>query len=779
MPHHRQLGFLALICSLSCLLAISPDSIAFPKVNTTLPSASVAESDDALASYLNPAALGHRDVFNLHYLRTYDGPSEQDDALFLAGWGSAFSMEFSEAGGTPFNRYTLSDGFRLADHTFLGSSYSWYTSDDPSYDDLSLWQIGWLHRRTYLSFGGVIRNLNRPTLHGARLPRQYDFGIALRPGTERLTLSMDFRKQEEVEGWDFSWGMELRPVRSLFVRSRLHEDKSFDVHFGWNLAELGMSGYNTFDDNRDHQDGVAQLSYAAQPYTKRPRRRLLLELTPSQIAPVLTRAKKDKDVAGALLKLDRSQLGLGRLQEARDAMVEFRASGKVLTSYARTYTTGTYLLASACDQILTHPSGQVRLIGLRAEALFAKEMLDKVGVQANIERIGDYKSAAEQLTRDDMSDAFREAENTLLDDLYDQLVTQIVEGGSWSVDEVRSLVDGGPYSAVAAKEKGLIHRFAYDDQAETFAGELVSSRHTTAEASAYVKERLYPRSWRGPRPRVALIYARGMMNTGKSFRDFITGTRVMGSDTIAQAIQTARKDPKVKAVVLRIDSVGGLVLASDILWHELMLTRDEKPLIVSMADVAASGGYYIAMPAHRILAEPATITGSIGVISGKYSLRGLYDKLGVHKTILKRGAHADFYSDYGYYPPEEQQIVQTQVQQIYQDFVQKVADAREKTFEHVDAVAQGRVWTGRQALEHGLVDELGGLPRAIEIAKQEAGLSEDTRVELMVLPQESWLDQLVGRLAMNLTPQTLLSPGHLARMDDQIWAIAPYGTATK
>ena len=269
------------------------------------------------------------------------------------------------------------------------------------------------------------------------------------------------------------------------------------------------------------------------------------------------------------------------------------------------------------------------------------------------------------------------------------------------------------------------------------------------------------------------------MNTGKSFRDFITGTRVMGSDTIAQAIQTARKDPKVKAVVLRIDSVGGLVLASDILWHELMLTRDEKPLIVSMADVAASGGYYIAMPAHRILAEPATITGSIGVISGKYSLRGLYDKLGVHKTILKRGAHADFYSDYGYYPPEEQQIVQTQVQQIYQDFVQKVADAREKTFEHVDAVAQGRVWTGRQALEHGLVDELGGLPRAIEIAKQEAGLSEDTRVELMVLPQESWLDQLVGRLAMNLTPQTLLSPGHLARMDDQIWAIAPYGTATK
>ncbi len=774
-PTCRLSAVFCLLFTIHCLLFLgAPAADPLPKLMTVLPSASPAVSDDALATYFNPASLGFRKSFNLHYLRTYDGPSSRDDALFLAGWGSTFSMEFAKAEGIPFNRYTLGDGFRLSDHFFLGSSYSWYTSDDPDYDELSLWQIGGLYRRKYLSVGGVARNVNRPGFRGDPIPRQYDLGIAIRPATNRFTLSMDVRKQEKLPGWDLSWALEVRPVRGLFVRGSIHENKSFDIHLGWNLAQLGFSGYNRFDDNQHHQDGVLQFSYSIPPYTTRPRKRIVLEITPSQIAPVLSRAKKDKNVAGAILKLDHSKLGLGSAQEARDAILDFKASGKSLISYARHYTTGTYMLASPSDRILVHPSGEVRLIGIRAEALFARELLDKLGVRANIEHIGKYKSAAEQLTRNDMSDAFREAEDAVLDDLYDQLVCLIAEGRGWSATEVQERIDNGPYSAQDALLEGLVDRLVYEDEIKTMAHELLGEKYTLVEASDYVKRRLYQYSWKGPEPRIALIHAEGMMTTGNSFRDFITGTRIMGSDTIAEAIQQARSDPRTKAIVLRIDSGGGLVLASDIIWRELMITRDQKPIIVSMGDVAASGGYYIAVPAHRIIAEPGTITGSIGVISGKYGLRDLYDKIGVHKTILKRGARADFYSDYGDYPADEQAIVKRQVQQIYRDFVQKVAEGRKMSFDEIHQVAQGRIWTGRQALERGLVDELGGMSLAIQRAKEEAGLTPDTRVEFTILPRAHWFDRLFDQLTSNIAPRVKTTWGRLASNESRLWAITPY-----
>ena len=233
------------------------------------------------------------------------------------------------------------------------------------------------------------------------------------------------------------------------------------------------------------------------------------------------------------------------------------------------------------------------------------------------------------------------------------------------------------------------------------------------------------------------------MMTGESFTDPFTGTRTMGSTTIVRAIRNVRKDSSVKAVVLRIDSVGGLVVAADTIWRELMRLKDVKPLVVSMGDVAGSGGYYIAAPADTIVAEPGTITGSIGVVSGKYSFKGLYDKIGLHKQILKRGKHADFYTDYGDYPAEEREIIHTQIKEIYEDFIGKVAEGRGMTKEAVNQIGRGRIWTGKQAKEIGLVDELGGLNLALSIARKKAGLAR-RKVQLIRLPQqgvwEQWLD---------------------------------------
>jgi len=266
--------------------------------------------------------------------------------------------------------------------------------------------------------------------------------------------------------------------------------------------------------------------------------------------------------------------------------------------------------------------------------------------------------------------------------------------------------------------------------------------------SEYVRSGLYPQDWQVPQPKVAIIKAEGLMLTGDSFVDPFMGTQVMGADTITRIVKEVKDDDSVKAVVLRIDSGGGLVVAADTIWRELVRLKEVKPLVVSMGDVAASGGYYIAAPADTIVAEPGTITGSIGVIGGKYSFKGLYEKLGIHKEILKRGQHADFYTDYGDYPLAEKAIVQKQIKEIYDDFTEKVALGRtELTVEDVDRLGRGRVWSGRQAKENGLVDELGGLSLAIAIAREHAKLGEKS-VEIIEFPKKTWMSELLSGLGV-------------------------------
>ena len=730
-------GFLILIA-----YRLSADS---PKISTSLPSSSVAVSDDALATFLNPAGLGAgQRGLNLYYLRAAETDFGVDDTLLFSAAKAGFGMEFATGkDGVDFNRYTLSSGSGIGPSIYWGTGYSWINSDDEGYDKLTSWSLGLMFRRRYLSTGIIARDLNRPRFRGEKLGRTYDFGIAVRPSTSRITLSIDARKVEKIEGLDLNFAVEIRPFRWVTLRGSLNDDSSFDIRFGINFQQFGLGMYNRFDENQEYRESIGYIALSQALHTTRHiRRNAFLDVQMDEIEKTLKVAKRDREVAGALIKIGGSRYGIGRLQEIRDAILDFKASGKKVVGYMTNCSTGNYLLASVCDRVVLHPSGEVRLIGLRSETSFYKGVLDKLGIRADLEHIGKYKSASDIFTRKEMSEAHREVQNAILDDLYDQLTKSIADQRDWSQDDVMNLIDQGPFTANQALARGIVDQLAYRDELKSIAKELTGKDCRLVKARQYLGIVEYEHEWKVPLPKIAIIEAEGVMMTGESFTDPFTGTRTMGSTTIARAIRNVRKDSSVKAVVLRIDSGGGLVVAADTIWRELMRLKDVKPLVVSMGDVAGSGGYYIAAPADVIVAEPGTITGSIGVISGKYNLKGLYDKIGLHKEIIKRGKHADFYTDYGDYPAEEREIIHTQIQEIYDDFIAKVAEGRGMTKEAVDQIGQGRIWTGKQAKEIGLVDEVGGLNLALSIARKKAGLVRK-EVQLIRLPRqgvwEQWL----------------------------------------
>lgn len=752
----------------------------FPKVNIPLPSNSVAVNDDALAAFFNPAGLGAGGRgFNLHYLRASESDFGTDNAFFISAAKAGFGMEFATGeDGIDFNRYTLSSGSSIGPSIYWGTGYSWINSDDEAYDKFTSWSLGLMFRRRYLSTGIVARNLNRPRFHREKLGRTYDFGVAIRPSTSRLTFSIDTRKVEKIKGLDVNFAVEVRPFRWVTLRGSLNDDSSFDLRFGFNFRQFGTGIYNRFDADQEHQQSVRYVSVSQALHTTRHiRRNAFLEVQTTEIEKTLKVAKRDREIVGALIHIGGSRYGMGRLQEIREAILDFKASGKKVIGYMTNCSTGNYLLASVCDRIVLHPSGEVRLIGVRSETSFYKGVLDKLGIRADLEHIGEYKSASDVFTREQMSEAHREVQNAILDDLYDQLTQLIADRRNWNQDSVKRLIDQGPFTAKQALAHGIVDQLAYRDELKGIAKDLTRKECRLVKARQYLGIIEYEHDWEVSLPKIAIIEAEGMMMTGESFTDPFTGTKTMGAATITRAIRNVRKDSSVKAVVLRIDSGGGLVIAANTIWRELIRLKSAKPLIVSMGDVAGSGGYYIAAPADTIVAEPGTITGSIGVISGKYSFKGLYNKIGVHKEIIKRGKHADFYTDYGDYPAEEREIIHSQIEEIYEDFIGKVAEGRGMTKEAVDQIGQGRIWTGKQAKEIGLVDELGGLNLALSIAREKAGLA-GKEVQLIRLPRqgvwEQWLDALHTVRSLR-SPMGWKSPSLAeAVMEHRTFLVMPY-----
>jgi len=449
------------------------------------------------------------------------------------------------------------------------------------------------------------------------------------------------------------------------------------------------------------------------------------------------KAKVDKRIKVVQLDIDMSGVGWGKSEEIRDAIADFRSSGKPVYAYMEYGMNKEYYIASACDKIYLAPPGELFINGLAADVMFFRGSLDKLGIYPDIYQIGKYKSVGDIFTRKEMSDAHREFMNSLLDDLFNRYVEAIVKGRGKTSEEVRAIIDDAPYSAPKAKDVGLIDGVAYRDELhkelKTKLGYKDSDELRVVKGSEY--KQVEPESLGLDQgERIAVIYATGDIGSGQS-ENSPSGSQSIGSDTLSKAINDARDDKSIKAIVIRVDSPGGSGLASDIIWHAVVAAKEKKPVVISMSDVAASGGYYISAGASKIIAEPSTITGSIGVVAGKPVMRGFYDWLGISNEYLLRGKNAGMFRETEKFTPEERAKFEDWIKTTYyNDFVPKVAQGRNKDAAYIDSIGQGRVWTGAQGRDRGLVDEFGGLDRAVEVAKDLAKIPKDKGVHRVILP---------------------------------------------
>ena len=461
---------------------------------------------------------------------------------------------------------------------------------------------------------------------------------------------------------------------------------------------------------------------------------LLADVSPHlhRIVERLDKAAQDSRVKGVLLSIESPDLGRARAEELRAAIARVRKAGKPVAAHLVGSAPVHYMVALACDSITMPPAATLEITGVRAEVTFFKGMLDKLGVEAEILQVGEFKGAGEPLTRTSMSPQLRAQYESFISDLFEQLVERIAADRGLEAKRVRELVDIGVFTPEAARESKLIDAVGYEDEA----AELLSGQGKTAPA--------------GKGKQIAIVHVTGEIKEGKGTDDLLAGGSA-GSDTVIEAIRDAAKDEQVAAIVLRIDSPGGSALASDLIWREA--ERTKKPVVASLSDTAASGGYYIAVAADKIVAAPGTLTGSIGVVGGKIAVGGALERYGVHTDVVSKGRNAGWLSMQTPFTADERDAFLGTMKDVYRLFTLKVAKGRKLDIEKMPALAEGRVYTGRMAKEAGLVDRLGTLDDAIDEAKQLAGIEDDEEVERVLLPEPRGLfDDLFGMKGLPGTP---------------------------
>jgi protease-4 len=458
----------------------------------------------------------------------------------------------------------------------------------------------------------------------------------------------------------------------------------------------------------------------------------------------LAAAARDPRLEGVLVRLRGAPASLAQGLALRRAFAALRGAGKPVALYADSLGSEELFLASAASRVFVPEAGSVAPLGLRTEGWFLRDLLDRLGVRAEVVRVGEFKSAAEGLLRRGMSESQRAQLEALLDDLFEVLVDGIAEGRGLSTQRVRELVDGGPYRARAAREAGLVDACLFPDEVEGALAELAGrpgGEVQVAELPAYLAIRARDTGFHAPLrdvPRIAYVVASGIVRGG-------SGPGV-ASEAYRQLLRRLELDESVRAAVLRVESPGGDSLASDLLWRSVRRLAAVKPVVASLGEVAASGGYYLASAADAIYAESATLTGSIGVVGGKLDLAGLERRLGVVREGVERGARAGLLSASRGLSPGERAALRADLRAVYELFLERVAEGRRMTREAVHAVARGRIWSGRRALAEGLVDGLGGPLEALAEARRRIGLADGDPAVVDVLPRAAWVQGLAGWL---------------------------------
>jgi protease-4 len=724
----RRRGRLPL--AMTVVLGTALPALAVPQRPLTGLAGSVALADEAQAVLVNPAGLAFRDGFQGLVSKSWAAAA--DGSILLSGGGLGFAYEQGSLAAGDWQRGSIGVGLGL----LPGLAFGLAGRAGQAGGSFTSLDAGLLWRPTdYLSLGAAARDLTNPRLLGTPRVRTYQTGVALRPGTDRLSFAFDLFWQEgsafqqllprfEVVGVPLP-GVNLRGAMDL------QGNAEAALSLGWGNGEMGYSqgmnqassSYLSFHGGHIRPFWVGERSRLADldlrgPIVDQVSQGLLGGSNGQSLYGILQelkQAKESPDVGGVILRLGGTSAGWAACDEIRQALADLQGSGKKVIAYLYGVGTPEYYIAATADRVVCHPAGGLELKGISMRVSHYKGLLDKLGVEADFVRIGEYKSAVEPMTLETMSPANRRQLEAIVDDQYERVVKAIAAGRKLDPAAVRLLIDRAHFDAKSAQSAQLVDTVAYEDEVLKQSSSWFNGHEPVVVKLAHRQP--YRTAWQDP-DRIAVIAASGTITEGRSGRNLLTGETVLGADTLAKAIRTATQDTRVRAVVLRIDSPGGSVVASEIIWRELVKLKEAgKPLVVSMGDVAGSGGYWIATPADRIIADPGTITGSIGVFAGKLSFGGLYGKLGIRHETIKRGTKADEDADFRKFTDDERLALKSSIEATYGVFLDRVAASRGLTRDEADARGRGRIYTGTQAKQLKLVDELGGLANAIELAR--------------------------------------------------------------
>jgi protease IV len=810
---------------LPLVLAATALGQGFETHHPVIPSSSVATEGGPGALWVNPANMsydpdGRYGVF-FSRAEALQSPTSLAVTGGIDGLGFGLHNTLTPVGseGAVTSDWSLdyATSIALPERLSIGLLMSWNFMDGGQnylgYDAGLSWRpLPWL------GLSGVAQNIGSPDPSGRARARSAA-GLALRPLGPLLTLGVDYAHLFDADAGPASatltdadlinTAVRLRPVEGLYLRGGF--DLGLDTQSSaWTPLGFGMGLEFYFDGigagyvRESKTEGFP--GYSGWVGTDEPGESLLesgrkvpiltLDRTPdyaprgflfaSNPGPswldtleLLRRVETEKGVRGLVLALGNTQMSWARYRELRQRIVALEASGKPVIVYLKgSPSNGAYYVATGASQIVLHPAGDLNLIGLATELQYVKGLLDIVGVEQQFVRRAEYKSATEMTTRTEPSQAALDMTNAYLDDLHIELVRAIVQGRKASDADAQTWIDEGPWTAQAAIDAGIVDAVAYPDELQRTLDQIHGGRVATSDL------RRAPQAhspWEEP-AQIAVVYVDGVIVSGESSNGGLLGQKTCGSDTLVRMLEQAARDAQVKSVVLRVDSPGGSSLASDEIWRAVELVKREgKPVVVSMGGVAASGGYYVSAGADVIYAQPNTLTGSIGVYAGKLSAESLFENMGIGVTSISRGRNADMSSMASPWDDVQRAKMQELVDAVYAQFKSRVAEGRDLSEPEVEDLARGRVWSGAQAHERGLVDELGGLQDAIGEARLRAGIAPHRKIGLVSYSPggsvfESLAPTLIGK-AMGPAKRLLPAPTADPTLERIVSLIEPWQPA--
>ncbi|MDP1828214.1 MAG: signal peptide peptidase SppA [Archangium sp.] len=737
-----------------------------PSRGTTLLPGSSAWSDEATSLVYNPAGLGRVGRLNAWYVheRSNVRPQDNDGLWFATSIGDLIGLGVSfqwlrPSSGLGLDRAKTSLGFSAGPQAFsAGATVNWFSSGTVQW--VTTVDVGVQSRPVrWLSFAAFVRNLNAPQANLVGLntffPREWTLGLGVRPFGERLTLGVDWLARETVpvNTSRLQYTVQahfLGGVRVLAGFSHAFapgESLYFHAGLGFDLENVGYTQGVAYANGQVNwqfagrfsldkyesvvpQQKIAVISLADLGTTSGTSLGSLLGLASEdrylRFIRFLERAVVDPELKGLVLKVEGAGVGLARADEVRAAIAKLRAAGKKVFAYILSAGDAEYLMVSGCDGIYAAPEAMVLIDGLRSSVTFFGGTAKRFGIDVDVARVGNYKTFPEQFTRADMSDAQRETINAYLDTNVKTVAARIKAARNIEPEAWQAAIDEGLKPAKRAVELRQLDAVMTPQQFDELIGQQLPGARVARDYRPFDTR---SERW-GKQRSIAVIPVLGNISGGKNQTTPLTGDLVAGAQSFIEAIGEAAADSSVAAIVVRVDSGGGDGLASDLMYRAVLEAKKKKPVIASMGDVAASGGYYVAMGADEIVASPTTLTGSIGVFFAKPAIKKLAEDFGATQISISRGKLAGITDNFDPWTPDQRVAAQKWIDDFYDSFITEVASSRKLSKEAVDAVARGRVWSGEDAKAKGLVDHLGGLMDAIARAKEKSGEQGDLAISI-------------------------------------------------